>query len=97
VVYVQPRTNGKAVASLVLGIVWFWGITSILAIVFGSMARREIEESGGTQDGRGLAIAGIVLGWVGVGLLVVVVVVIALAITAVTHLSPVPSPTPTFV
>jgi hypothetical protein len=78
----QPTTNGYAIASLVLGIVWIYGITSILALVFGYRARREIDASQGWQTGRGLATAGIVLGWVGVGGLILVVVIIIIAIAA---------------
>lgn len=59
-------TNGFAIASLVLGIVWAMGIGSILALVFGYIAKGEIDDSHGTQTGRGFAVAGIVLGWVGV-------------------------------
>jgi Domain of unknown function (DUF4190) len=69
--YGQPQsTNGLAIASLVLGIVWLYGIGSILALVFGYSARGQIDQSGGRQGGRGLATAGIVLGWVGIGLLI---------------------------
>jgi Domain of unknown function (DUF4190) len=61
------RTNGLAVASLVLGILWIYWIGSILALVFGYIARNQIRERG--DSGDGMAIAGIVLGWVGVGVL----------------------------
>ncbi len=64
---VQRPINGFAIASLVLGIVWLWWIGSILALIFGYTARKQIRERG--QSGDGLAIAGIVLGWVGVGFL----------------------------
>ncbi len=75
VVYVQaPRTNGFAVASLVLGILWLYWVGSILALVFGYVAKGQIDRSGGAQGGRGLAIAGIVLGWVGVATLLLAVV-----------------------
>jgi Domain of unknown function (DUF4190) len=65
------RTNGLAIASLVLGILWIYWIGSVLALVFGYVAKSQIEHSDGFQGGRGMAIAGIVLGWVGVGVLVV--------------------------
>lgn len=55
-------TNGLAIASLVLSIVWLWGIGSILAIIFGVIAKNQIDQSGGAQQGRGLAVAGIVIG-----------------------------------
>src|SRR5437773_9690675 len=48
-----PRTNALAIASLVLGIVNMF-VGSILALVFGYKAMREIDESHGTQTGRGL-------------------------------------------
>jgi hypothetical protein len=63
-VYIERRTNGYAIASLVLGIVNML-VGSVLALVFGYKAIREIDESHGTQTGRGLALAGVVLGWIG--------------------------------
>jgi len=66
------ETNGKAVASLVLGIGGFMifpiGLAG-LAIVLGGQAKREIRERG--QGGMGLASAGVVLGWIGVGVAVI--------------------------
>jgi Domain of unknown function (DUF4190) len=61
----RAATNGLAVASLVLGIIWLYWVGSILALVFGYVALIQIRER--HESGRGLAIAGIVLGWVGVG------------------------------
>lgn len=65
------ESSSKAVAALVLGIVGIVAvpiICPILAIVFGTQARGEIDRSGGALGGRGLAVAGIVLGWVGLAL-----------------------------
>jgi hypothetical protein len=58
-----------AIASLVLGILWLYWVGSVLALVFGYVAKRQIDDSRGTQQGRGMAVAGIVLGWIGVGFL----------------------------
>lgn len=72
------KVNGFAIASMVLGIVWIYWIGSILAVVFGHIALRQIQESNDTQSGRGMAIAGLVLGYVGiaiVGLIIVFVVI----------------------
>lgn len=69
----QVTTNGFAIASLVLGIVWAMGVGSILALVFGYIGKGQIDQSGGTQTGRGMAIAGIVLGWVGVGFILLMI------------------------
>ena len=48
-------------------------VGSILAVVFGYVGKSQIDRSGGAEGGRGLAIAGIVLGWVGVGTLVLTI------------------------
>jgi Domain of unknown function (DUF4190) len=64
VVTPNPPVNGFAVASLVLGILGTYGVTAILALFFGYRARRQIDQSEGKEGGRGLAVAGIVLGWV---------------------------------
>jgi hypothetical protein len=52
----------RAIASMVLGILWICWIGSILALVFGYMAKNQIDASGGLEGGRGMAVAGIVLG-----------------------------------
>lgn len=72
-----------AIASLVLGICgvmfsWFiFGIPSILAVVFGHVALAKAKQ--GTGSGRELAIAGLIIGYViiGLGLLVVILSVLA--------------------
>jgi hypothetical protein len=65
----QPRapkpTNGLAIASLVLSIIWLGGLGSILAVIFGIVARRQIRRSQGRQGGDGLALAGLLVGIVG--------------------------------
>ncbi len=72
----QSQTNGFAIASLVLGITWVFGIGSVLALVFGYRAKRQITRNG--QNGRGMSIAGIILGWVGVVGLVAIVAVVSI-------------------
>jgi hypothetical protein len=59
-----PTTNGLAIASLVFSIVSLLGLGSILAIIFGFVARGQIARSGGRQKGGGLALAGIIIGFV---------------------------------
>jgi Domain of unknown function (DUF4190) len=78
--YAPPSpTNGMAIASLVLGILWLYWLGSILALVFGYIARQQVRERG--DSGGSLATAGIVLGWIGVGTLVVVVLFFAYALS----------------
>ena len=71
-------TNGFAIASLVLGILWIWWVGSILALIFGYVARKQIRERNETGDG--LAIAGIVLGWVGVGVLALFLILLVIGL-----------------
>jgi hypothetical protein len=65
-----------AVASMVLGIIgllvssFTFGIPSILAVVFGHVALRQIGADP-AQGGRGMAIAGMVTGYVAIGLFVI--------------------------
>jgi hypothetical protein len=66
-----------AIASLVLGLVWAYGVGSLLAVIFGFVAKKNIRESGGWQTGGGMATAGIVLGII--GLAVVLLIIIAAA------------------
>jgi hypothetical protein len=72
------QTNGLAIASLLLAVLWFAGIGAVLALVFGYRARREINNSAGRQTGSGLATAGIILGWIGITILVAGVILISL-------------------
>jgi hypothetical protein len=69
-----------AIASLVLGILWLWGLGSLLALIFGMVGRNQIDASAGHQGGRGLAVAGIVLGIIGLaGAVLVTILVIVSA------------------
>jgi hypothetical protein len=73
---VRRRTNSLAVASLVCGLAQpFLGLTTIPAIVLGYVARGQIRRTG--EDGNGLATAGLVLGWIGVGVAVLVFLMVA--------------------
>jgi hypothetical protein len=69
----RPRTNPLAVVSLVAGLAQFvclFLVGSITAIVTGHIARRSIRRSNGAEGGSGLALTGLVLGYVGVALTV---------------------------
>ena len=76
--YAAPQTtNGLAIASLVLGIIWVYWIGSILALIFGFIALGQINQSGGRQGGRGLAIAGIICAFAWIALLLVAIIAVA--------------------
>lgn len=64
-----PRSSGLAIASLVLGICGFlYCVPALVGLPLGYAAKKQIRESEGTVTGEGMATAGIVLGWVWVGL-----------------------------
>jgi type II secretory pathway pseudopilin PulG len=66
---VHPETSGKAIASLILGIFFILLPASVLAVVFGHLSYSEINRSAGRLKGRGMAIAGLFLGYSGVALI----------------------------
>jgi hypothetical protein len=69
-------TSGLAIASLVLGIAGltvFPLLASIAAIILGYMARNDIRQRPDQVSGDGLAVAGIVMGWIAVGLAVLAI------------------------
>lgn len=78
--FVPPSapTNGFAIASLVLGILWLSFFGSVLAVAFGHVALRQIARSTTPQKGRGIAIAGLALGYLGVSMLLVGIIALAL-------------------
>lgn len=59
--YYNAPASGKAIASLVLSLL---GV-SLLGLIFGSIARKEIRNSQGQLSGDGMALAGLILGWIG--------------------------------
>jgi DUF1707 SHOCT-like domain/Domain of unknown function (DUF4190) len=81
-------TNGLAVASLACGIAQFaiGPLATIPAIVLGHMARSRIRRTG--EQGAGLALAGLILGW---GAVIVGVIVFVIGLTVATRMgSPAP-------
>jgi hypothetical protein len=78
---VPQSTN--AMISLIAGILGLTAIPfigSIIAIWTGRLAVVEIEESAGALTGTGMAQAGQVLGWIGVGLMVLTLCLAGLVI-----------------
>ena len=65
--------SGLAIGSLACAIFGF-GPGSIAAVILGYLARREIRRDPLRIDGKGLATAGIILGWMGILVLSVVLV-----------------------
>jgi len=69
-----PRTSSMAVVSLVLGIASYFVIPllgAIAAIITGNIAKKEIQQESEALSGAGLAQAGMILGWVNIGLSII--------------------------
>jgi len=78
----QAKTSGMAIASLVCGLLWGYGVLSILAIIFAAVAKKNIRESNGMQTGGGMATAGLVLGIIGAAIVVLIIIIAASADTS---------------
>lgn len=76
----EPETSGKAIASLICGICFFIFPAAVAAIILGHLSMSEINRSFGRLKGRGMATAGLVLGYGGVLLIPFVLIVAAIAI-----------------
>ena len=79
----QPRNDGKAIVSLICGVLSmtpFWILAGIPAIILGHISRSSIRKSMGRLKGEGMALAGLILGYISVALLPVVLIIAAIAI-----------------
>ena len=85
------KTNGMAIASLIVSILGAFAlacygagaIPAAVGAILGHVARRQIRTSG--EDGDGMALAGIITGWIvtaiGVAIVAFVAIVIVFAVT----------------
>ena len=98
-----PRTDGMAIAALVVGIVAAVGIfcygilgviLGIVAVFLGLRSRRQIKASGGALGGYGLAQAGWIIGLCAaiLGAIYFIFVVGFVAMVAITGIHVTPSP-----
>lgn len=76
----NPTTSGKAIASLICGIFVFFFPVSIAAVILGHMSLSEIRKSAGRIGGQGIAITGLVLGYLGVLMIPMILIIAAIAI-----------------
>ena len=79
-----PKTSGLAIASLVCGIIGpcTVGLASLVGIILGIVGLVKIGNAGGALRGKGLAIAGIVLGGLGIFILPLIGMVAAITMPA---------------
>jgi hypothetical protein len=81
-----PPTNGLSIAAMVVAIVGavglcaygLGGIIGAVGAILGHVARRQIKRTG--ENGAGMALAGIIVGWIATALFVVAVTLIVIAI-----------------
>jgi uncharacterized Tic20 family protein len=82
VTFVALPNNQNALISMILGIVGFvtCGITGPFAIWLARKGKKEIQASGGTQGGEGMATAGLILGIIDLLFLAVVVLYVLVVV-----------------
>ena len=76
----QPKNSGLAIWSLVLGILGltcFWLLTAIPAVICGHLAYSRIRRSAGALTGEGLALGGLITGYVSIALSIFVIPLLA--------------------
>jgi hypothetical protein len=69
------RTNALAIVSFVAGLIWICGAGSFIAVILGHVSLSQIKRT--QEKGRGFAIAGLILGYIGVALTILAVVALA--------------------
>jgi len=83
----RPKPNdGSAIASLIMGIAAFLVcplLLGVLAVVFGYIGKRNIEDSGGTLGGESFAVAGIILGWINIAIFAIIAIIVLVVRLAV--------------
>jgi len=91
--YPMAKTNVLAVIALVCGVAQFVGLfpAGIAAIVVGHIARKQIRQT--SEQGDGMALAGLILGYIGLALAVIgiIVIIVLVAHTTQNHVNLPPS------
>jgi type IV pilus assembly protein PilA len=67
-------TSGKAIGSLICGIFFFFLPSAVVAVVLGHLSLSDIRRSAGRLGGQGLAIVGLVLGYLGLAVIPILII-----------------------
>ncbi|MFY9528583.1 MAG: DUF4190 domain-containing protein [Candidatus Acidiferrales bacterium] len=74
------ENSGKAIGSLICGVLFMFFPAAVAAIVLGHLAQSQIRNSGGRLKGAGMATTGLILGYIGVAFIPIILIVAAIAI-----------------
>ena len=87
-----PKTSGFAITYMVLGILgvctaccWIGGIIGIPAVMFGHLAQGESKKSNGQVAGGGMALAGLICGYLAIAWFFVLILITIFGNTAPTY------------
>ena len=83
--YAPPRTDGTAVAALIVSIVSWVAcpiIAAVIALALAHVAGNKIDASGGRLSGAGLVRAAQIIAWIHIGLITLGMLVFAIALIA---------------
>ncbi|HKW57089.1 MAG TPA: DUF4190 domain-containing protein [Candidatus Acidoferrum sp.] len=78
-----PQTSGKAIGSLICGIVSMVILpffASIPAVILGHISLSEIRKGAGRLQGKGMALAGLIMGYFSVAFIPIILIIAAIAI-----------------
>lgn len=81
------KTNGLAIAALVLSLLWLGGLGSILAVILAIVSLSKISKAKGALGGKGLSIAALIIGAIGTLLTVLFYSLVVFAVSVVSHLA----------
>ncbi len=71
---IASETSGLAIGSLICGILFFIFPSAVAAVIMGHISRAEIRRSGGRKTGDGMALAGLVLGYIGLSIIPLLII-----------------------
>lgn len=70
----HAETSGKAIASLICGLLGFIFPAAIAAVILGHISRSEIRKSGGQLTGSGMALVGLIFGYLSLAFIPILII-----------------------
>lgn len=75
-----PQNSNKALASVICGVLFLFVPASIAAVILGHLALSDIKRSAGRMAGQGMAVAGLVMGYLGIALTSILTLAVVFAV-----------------